>query len=279
MSNRLTDKVAIITGASSGLGRAIALAFAAQGTRLVVCADLSPSPPEEEDVSTHALIEQRYGKGRGLFLRTDVSISKDVEACVGEAVRRGGKLDIMVNNAGLGFEDVQMHEMREETWDRLMKVNLRGVFLGSKFACTQFLKQDLSPSGHRGWVINTASGAGLKGVGGGAKTPTSPTDALSTPAAYCASKGAVVNFTRAVAIDYAPHKIHVNALCPGYLKTPMTKCMYTSPETSAKMMSETPWGTLGEPEDVAKVAVFLASEDAALVTGVAMPIDGGWAAG
>jgi len=119
-SHRLADKVAIITGASSGLGRAIALAFAAQGTRLIICADLSPGPPEDEELSTHDLIEQRYGKGRALFIRTDVALSKDVEACVEEAVARGGKLDIMVNNAGVGFEDVQMHEMREETWDRLM---------------------------------------------------------------------------------------------------------------------------------------------------------------
>ena len=120
MSHRLTGKVAVITGASSGLGRAIALAFAAEDTRLIVCADLNPSPPEDEEVSTHDLIEQRYGQGRGLFIRADVSLSKDVEACVAEAVARGGKLDIMVNNAGIGFEDVQMHEMSEETWDRLM---------------------------------------------------------------------------------------------------------------------------------------------------------------
>jgi len=119
-SRRLADKVAIVTGASSGLGRAIALAFAAQGTRLVICADVNSTPPEEEDVSTHDLIEQLYGKGRGHFVKTDVGLSDDVELCVGEAVSRGGKLDIMVNNAGVGFENVQMHEMREEIWDRMM---------------------------------------------------------------------------------------------------------------------------------------------------------------
>lgn len=119
-SQRLADKVAVVTGASSGLGRAIALAFAAQGTRLVVCADVNSTPPEEEVVSTHDLIEQLYGKGRGHFVKTDVGVSNDVEACVKEAVSRGGKLDIMANNAGVGFEDVQMHEMREEIWDRMM---------------------------------------------------------------------------------------------------------------------------------------------------------------
>ena len=265
---RLADKIAIVTGASSGVGRAIALAYGSQGARFVLCADLKPDVPsfEEEQVPTDQLIRSRYGERKAAFLKTDVTRSQDVEDCVGKAVTEGeGRLDVMVNNAGIGFESQPMHQLGEETWDKMMSVNLRSVFLGSKFAVSQFLKQEPHPSGHRGWIINTSSGAGLKGVAGGAT-------------AYCASKGAVVNFTKAVAVDYAKHKIHCNALCPGFLKTPMSEVLSQEPRFQQQVKAMTPWGGMGDPRDVAKVATFLASDDAAWVTGVPFAVDGGFAA-
>ncbi|KAL9104151.1 MAG: hypothetical protein Q9187_008935 [Circinaria calcarea] len=231
---RLFDKVAIITGAASGLGRAIALAFAAQGTRLVVCADLQPDAlpgiPSEAEVSTHDLISQQHGEGKAVFMKTDVGNSNDVEACVNEAVKRGGRLDVMVNNAGLGVEAVRIHEMSEEIWDKMI-VNVRGMFLGCKFACAQFLSQGLSPSGQRGYIVNTASIFGLVGVDGGAVT-----------------------------------------------KTAMTKVSYEDEAENAKKIATTPMGDWGSVNDVARGAVFLASDDAVWITGVALPVDGGYTA-
>lgn len=268
---RLANKVAIVTGASSGLGRAIALAYAGHGTRLVVCADLQENPHSgvvHETVPTHELIRQRHGRERAVFTKTDVSKSHDIEACVNEAVDRGhGRLDIMVNNAGLGVsgQRTRVHATTEEAWDLMMRVNLRGVFLGCKFACAQFLNQELDSNGRRGWIVNTASMLGLVGMSGGA-------------AAYCASKGAVVNLTKQVAVDYAKDRIHCNALCPGFTKTAMTKVNYEDPAVSAHMVATTPWGEWGNVADVAKGAVFLASDDAAWVTGVPLPVDGGYLA-
>ena len=156
--------------------------------------------------------------------------------------------------------------MSEETWDFTMKINARSVFLGTKYAIAQFLSQPLSsPTSHRGWIINTASMLGVVGL-------------QPSAAAYCASKGAVVLLTKQVAVEYAKDKIHCNALCPGYLKTPMTEPIYNDKETKEGIDRMTPWGEWGLPVDVARCAVFLASEDAAYVTGVPLLIDGGYTA-
>ncbi|KAL8961379.1 MAG: hypothetical protein Q9193_002058 [Seirophora villosa] len=290
VQGRLQGKVAVVTGSSSGLGRAITLLFAAEGAQLIVCADLNPhastSTDHEADTTTHDLICQQHGKGRAVFIETDVGIGSKVEACVAKAVELGGRLDIMVNNAGLGTENILIHELEEDTWDKMIvtywilgppqslrseadsttrRVNLRSVYLGCKYACAQFLKQQARPDGHRGWIINTASILGLVGFAGGA-------------AGYCASKGGVVNLTRQVAIDYAKEKIHCNALCPGFSATAMTKENMESESISARLMSLTPMNEWGKAGDVAKAALFLASEDAAFVTGVALPVDGGMVA-
>lgn len=270
---RLQDKVCIVTGSSSGLGRATSLAFASQGARLVVCADLTPTPKssfhaEEAGIPTHEVICRRYGKGKGIFQQTNVTIGTEVEELVRKAVEVGGRLDVMANNAGIGGTENhgQVHEMTEETWDTVMNINSRSVFLGCKYACAQFLRQEPHSSGHRGWIINTASIMGLVGQ-------------MVNGAAYCASKGAVVLLTKSVAVAYAKYKIHCNALCPGHLRTPMTEDQYMDPVMRKSISTLTPWGDeWGAAEDVAKCAVFLASDDAAYVTGVPLPVDGGYCA-
>ena len=271
--DRVQNKVCIVTGSSSGLGRAVALAFASQGARLIVCADLQPTPKshfqaEEAGTPTHEVICQRYGAGKGIFKKTNVAEGEEVHNLVKDAVQTGGRLDVMVNNAGIGGTERHgpIHEMSEDTWDSTMRINSRSVFLGCKVACAQFLRQQPHPSGHRGWIVNTASIMGLVGqkVNG---------------AAYCASKGAVVLLTKSVAVAYAAHKIHCNAICPGHLRTPMTEDQYKDTEMRKSISAMTPWGDeWGAAEDVAKCAVFLASEDAAYVTGVALPVDGGYCA-
>ncbi|KAI9792880.1 MAG: putative secondary metabolism biosynthetic enzyme [Piccolia ochrophora] len=272
IGNRVADKVTVVTGASSGVGRAIALAFAAQGAKLVLCADLRPDPrggfgAVEATTPTHELICQKYGEDKAVFLKTDVTVGTQVDATVQEAVRLGGRLDVMINNAGTGGTESagKVHEMSDESWDFVMNINTRSVFLGCRAACAQFLKQDLHPSGDRGWIINTASMLGLVGLKPGA-------------AAYCASKGAVVLLTKQVAVEYGSDRIHCNALCPGYLKTPMTQPIFADDKTRETIIAATPWGEWGNAEDVAKCAVFLASDDAAYVTGLPMVIDGGYTA-
>ncbi|KAL6714045.1 hypothetical protein ACLMJK_008539 [Lecanora helva] len=272
LSTRLASRVTVITGSSSGLGRAIALAFAANGASPIVCSDLRPDPRgtwgvDEPSVPTHDLICQRYGDGKAVFVKADVTVAKDVEMLVHKAVDVGGRLDVMINNAGTGGTETagKIHEMKEETWDFTMNINARAVFLGCKYAITRFLSQEVHPSGHKGWIINTASMLGLVGLQPGA-------------GAYCASKGAVVLLTKQIAVEYGIEKIHCNALCPGYLKTPMTAPIYEDQEVRKGINALTPWGDWGLPEDVAKCAVFLASDDAAYVTGLPMTIDGGYTA-
>ncbi|KAF9638090.1 2-(R)-hydroxypropyl-CoM dehydrogenase [Lasiodiplodia theobromae] len=271
---RLQGKVAVITGSSSGLGRAIALAYASHGAKLVVCADLRPAPAlgveEGEDavVPTHELIEKKFGAGRAVFSECDVGTPADVKRAVDMAVSKGdGRMDIIVNNAGLGTKNrfIRVHEEEDDEFDRVMKVNVRGVYLGCKYACAQFLKQGPDATGRRGWIVNVASMLGYVGITGGA-------------AAYCASKGAVLNMTKQIAVDYAADRIHCNALCPGFTKTSMTRGNFTNAEVNASMISTTPWGEWGNVTDVAKGAVFLASDDAAWVTGIGLPVDGGYLA-
>ncbi|KAL1650027.1 hypothetical protein SLS58_001404 [Diplodia intermedia] len=237
---RLQDKVAVITGASSGLGRAIALAYASHGAKLIVCADLRPAPSvgveDEEDaiVPTHELINKKFGNGKAVFAKCDVGLPTDVKQAIDLAVSKGdGRMDIIVNNAGLGIKDrsIRVHEEDDDEFDKMMRVNLRGVYLGCKHACAQFLKQGPDPSGRRGWIVNVASMLGYVGITNGAVT-----------------------------------------------KTSMTRGNFTDPEVNASMANTTPWGDWGNVTDVAKGAVFLASDDAAWVTGVGLPVDGGYLA-
>ncbi|KAB8224247.1 hypothetical protein BDV33DRAFT_4313 [Aspergillus novoparasiticus] len=266
---RLLNKVALITGSSSGMGRAIALRYAKEGAH-VVCADLSPTArslvPEEAEITTRDAIIQ--AGGRAIYVQTDVSEAQQFERAVQTAVSEFGRLDILVNNAGIATDTrnpTRVHETDEHAWDTMLRVNTTSVFLGCKYAIAQMLKQEPHSSGDRGWVINLASIWGL--VGG-----------LGSPA-YCASKGAVVNLTRQMALDYAPDRIHVNAICPGFIWTAMTRDLEeASPHVIESLHQKHPLKGFGYPDDVARMAVVLASDDASLVTGVALPVDGGYTA-
>ncbi|EME44390.1 hypothetical protein DOTSEDRAFT_72025, partial [Dothistroma septosporum NZE10] len=207
---RLANKTAIITGAASGIGRAIAFAYHKEGAK-VVCADIREKTrftgSREEDRTTHDSIRDIGGKA--IFQQVDVCKPSSVQELVEAAVKEYGRLDVMVNNAGVsleahaGFKPVW--EIDQNIWQGTQDVNSTGVFLGVKFAVQQMLKQQAHASGDRGWIINTSSILGYVGA--------------DHTAAYCASKGAVLNFTRAAALDCAPHRIHVNGVAPGYTQS------------------------------------------------------------
>ncbi|KAF4467733.1 oxidoreductase yxbg [Fusarium albosuccineum] len=263
---RLSGKVCIITGASSGLGRSIALGYSREGAS-IVCADLRHHARleinGEGSISTDELIRSKGGKA--IFVQTDVSKAAEVEALVAKTVAGFGRIDVLVNNAGISVEagkkPLKIHETPEESWDLTMAVNLKSVFLVSKYVIAQMLQQEKFESGDRGWIINISS---IFGIIAGAHIPS-----------YAASKGAVSNLSRQVAIDYAKDGIHCNAICPGYTETAIfaDTIKYSSKE---KLQSLHPLHGTGAPEDIVGSAIFLASPEARWITGVCLPVDGGY---
>ena len=249
---RLQDKVAIITGSRRGIGRGIALAFAKEGCKVVVSDYV-----EDKDGKNTANEIKKLGSD-AIFVKADVSKEKDVKNLVGKAVKKFGKLNIMVNNAGIvsfGKADT----LTEKDWDKVINVNLKGVFFGTKYAAKQMLKQ-----GKGGRIINISSIAGLVGFPG--------------ISAYCASKGGVTEFTREAALDYASKGITVNAVNPGVIETDMTKGMIEDKETSKNLLENTPVGRFGNPEDIGNAALFLALDESSFITGHNLVVDGGWTA-
>jgi meso-butanediol dehydrogenase/(S,S)-butanediol dehydrogenase/diacetyl reductase len=241
---RLEGKVALITGAGRGIGRATAILFAKNGAKIVVV-DIDSNVGEE----TVNLIKRAGGDA--IFVKADVSKAADAEKAVRATIEKYGRLDILFNNAGIELEG-RVEEMSESDWDKLICINLKSIFLCSKYAIPQMLKQG------GGVIINTASITGFQGLG--------------HEAAYCASKGGVIALTKAMAVEYAPYNIRVNCICPGPIATRLT-----SPRQS--IIRKIPMGRLGKPEEIAYVALFLASDESSFVTGHALVADGGMTAG
>lgn len=245
---RLDTKVAIVTGAGSGIGRATAVRFAAEGATVVI-ADVTGA--EQETASA-------IGEG-AIAIHTDVSNAAEVKAMVETARERFGRLDIIFNNAGIEGLQGPTAECTEENFDRVIAVNLRGVFLGMKYAIPLMLE------GGGGSIINTASVAGLVGFPG-------------IPA-YCASKGGVIQLTKTAALEYATSGIRVNAICPGIIHTPMVdRLIGDRPRMEAALNASEPVGRMGSPEEIASAAVYLASDESAFVTGTTITVDGGYMA-
>jgi NAD(P)-dependent dehydrogenase (short-subunit alcohol dehydrogenase family) len=253
MARLMENKVALITGAGSGIGRASALAFAREGAKVVV-ADMSAEGGEE----TVRLIEAAGGEA--MFVKTDVTRAAEVEALIQKIVERYGRLDCAHNNAGIEGIVALTADYPEEMWDRVLRINLKGAFLSMKYEIPQMLKQG------GGAIVNTASSLGLVGIQG--------------ISAYVASKGGVVGLTRTAAVEYAPSGIRINALMPGVTRTPMMDRQMGDNAHLAEPQytSLHPIGRLGLPEEIAEGAVWMCSDAASFVVGHAMAIDGGYLA-
>lgn len=242
----LAGKIAIITGAAQGIGLAIAELFHAQGASLVL-ADIS---------GDQNAVAVRLGT-RVLAQHCDVSKDAEVRALVEAAVQHFGGLDILVNNAGIDGEMRPLAEVDDAQFDHIIAVNLRGVFLGTRYSIPALLARG------GGSIINIASVAGITGVPG--------------LGPYGAAKAGVIQLTRSTAVEYSRQKIRANAICPGMIATDLTKALLVShPQAGERVVATTPAGRVGEVDEVARVALFLASDEASYVTGASLPVDGGY---
>ncbi len=244
------NKVAIVTGGGRGIGRAIALDFAKQGAKVVVTSDKL-----EECEEVCAEIEKKNGES--FAVECDVSQAAQVEEMVNMTVEQFGQIDIVVNNAGV-VRQKALTETTEEDWDLTLDVNLKGVFLCCKAAAPHLMKQK------SGKILSIASIAGEVG--------------FVNTAAYCASKGGIINLTRELALEMAPHGVNVNAIAPGIIVTQMTKEMLEDEATKKQLVANVPMRRVGEPDEIATAASFLCSKGASYITGQTLAVDGGWLA-
>ncbi len=247
---RLKNKIAIITGGASGIGKSAAILFAQHGAKIVV-ADI-----DEQGAKQTVADIQDIGN-EAVYVQTDVTISANTERMVAEAVSRYGKLDILLSSAGIAMR-LPVADLPEEDWHRCLDVNLTGVYLCAKAAIPAMKKNG-------GSIINLSSIYGLVGA--------------EIRAAYAASKGGVTNLTRSMALDYAKEHIRVNCICPGFVETPLVAEVVKTPQEYRKLADRHPMRRLAQPEEIAYGALYLASDESAFVTGIALPIDGGYTAG
>ncbi|MDP2664019.1 MAG: SDR family NAD(P)-dependent oxidoreductase [bacterium] len=246
----LKNKVAIVTGARRGIGRAIAIRLAKDGAKVAVT-DIS-----KEDCEKVVKEIEKLGS-EGLALELDVTNEENIKEVVKAVKKKFGKIDILVNNAGI-FMQEELDKMDTEKIDKILAVNLRGVILGTKYVLPEMKSQNY------GKIISTASIAGFVG--------------FASSSIYCATKGAIVNITRELALDLGKYKINVNAVAPGVIATDMTKDMLADEKTKAGLLSGIPYGRIGQPEDIANAVAFLASDESSYITGHTLVVDGGWIA-
>jgi NAD(P)-dependent dehydrogenase (short-subunit alcohol dehydrogenase family) len=250
---RLSGKVALITGAGSGMGATAAELFAREGAA-VVAADISDTGEQTADSINRA-------GGQSLFVKADVADESEVQAMIAATIDRYGKLDILYNNAGVGPpEDAAIHELTLDVWDRVMNINVRGMYLCCRFGVQAMLEGDNARGAS---IINTASIAGLVG------------NSTLPSTAYTVSKGAVMALTKQVAVSYAAAGIRCNAVCPGPILTPILEPFFAEPGVRERFEQRIPLGRMGQPEDVANLALFLASSESSFITGALIVIDGG----
>ena len=251
-SQRFVGKVALVTGGNSGIGKATAIHFAKEGAQVVIAARRV-----EEGMQTVAEIHQAGGDA--IFIKTDVAQAIAVEALIRKTVATYGRLDYAFNNAGVGGGG-PLHEFSEEDWDRLVDINLKGTWLCMKYQIAQMLTQG------GGAIVNDSSGVGLNG------------HALSPVSA--ATKHGIIGLTKSAALQYVTKGIRINAVCPGVIMTPMIERAFASgPALQEWHLSKQPTGKGGRPEEVAQTVGWLCSDAASLITGVALPVDGGLLAG
>jgi NAD(P)-dependent dehydrogenase (short-subunit alcohol dehydrogenase family) len=249
MPNEFRDKVVLVTGGAYGIGRAAAIGFSRKGAKVAI-ADLDADNGEE------TLRRIKVTGADAIFVKTDASLESDVRLLVNAAIETFGKIDCAFNNAGIHKQFVSTVDFTAADWDEMINVNLKSVWLCMKYEIPHMLKQG------KGAIVNTSSAAGLVGA------PSNP--------AYPASKHGVVGLTKSTALEFAGKGIRVNCICPGPIRTSMHESLVAaSPDIVKAMLNKVPMGRIGEPEEVAAAAIWLCSDEASYITGIALPVDGG----
>ncbi len=252
-SFRVDDRIAVVTGAGSGMGRAFAQALAGAGADVVI----TELPGREALAAETAALVQAQGR-RALTLGLDVTQVASIRAMVEKVVAEWGQIDILINNAGMNIRKWAV-DVTEQDWDAVLNTDLRGAFF-----CAQLVGKAMIQRGQGGRIISTASQIGLVGY--------------TERVAYCAAKAGVINMTRVLAIEWARHGITVNAIAPTFVNTPLVAALLESEEVRREVLSRIPLGRLAEPEDIVGAVLYLASPAAAMVTGHTLVVDGGWTA-